>query len=230
MDITIPYIKRKFGEFNQQIFAGRLPMPPIRLSHAKTFLGACVYKKRTGKDGRVEKYDFVLRISTRMDLSEQEVEDTILHEMIHYYIGYNQLEDTSPHGVVFRKIMAGINAKYGRHIVISHKSSKAQSEQVVDRHPRYHVVAVVSFHDGRTGIKVLPRVLTSILRYYNGALASREVAAVRLFMTHDAFFNRFPNSSSLKVHFVPVDEIQSHLVGAEKLECDGKRIQRNQQV
>lgn len=228
MDITIPYIERKFGEFNRQIFAGKLPMPPIRLSHARTFLGVCAYKKRKGKDGRTEKYDFSLRISTRMNLSEQEVEDTILHEMIHYYIGYNQLEDTSPHGQIFRRIMADINAKHGRHITISHKSSKAQSEQAADLRPRYHVVAVVSFHDGRTGIKVLPRVLLSILKYYNGVLTSREVASVRLYMTQDPFFNQFPNSSALKVHFIAVDEIQSHLAGAEKMGCDGKRIKRNQ--
>lgn len=230
MDITIPYIEQKFGEFNRQIFAGRLPMPPIQLSHAKTFLGVCAYKKRKGKDGKIEKYDFSLRISTRMDLSEQEVEDTILHEMIHYYIGYNQLEDSSPHGQIFRRIMADINAKHGRHITISHKCSKVQSEQAADQRPRYHVVAVVSLRDGRTGIKVLPRVLPSILKYYNGVLNSREVSSVRLYMTQDPFFNRFPNSSALKVHFIPVAEIQSHLTGAERLECDGKRIQRNQQV
>ena len=84
MNITIPYVKQKFEEFNQQMFAGKLPMLPIRLSDAKTFLGVCTYKKRKGKDGKLEKYDFTLRINTRIDLLEEEVEDTIIHEMIHY--------------------------------------------------------------------------------------------------------------------------------------------------
>ena len=53
MEITIPYIKHKFEEFNQQMFAGKLPMLPIKLSDAKTFLGVCTYKKRIGKDGKV---------------------------------------------------------------------------------------------------------------------------------------------------------------------------------
>lgn len=44
MEITIPYIKHKFEEFNQQMFAGKLPMLPIKLSDAKTFLGVCTYK------------------------------------------------------------------------------------------------------------------------------------------------------------------------------------------
>ena len=53
MEITIPYITRKFEEFNQQLFAGKLPMLPIHLSNAKTFLGACTYKKRKGKNGKI---------------------------------------------------------------------------------------------------------------------------------------------------------------------------------
>ena len=106
------------------MFAGKLPMLPIKLSDAKTFLGVCTYKKRIGKDGKVEKYDFALRVNTRIELSEDEIEDTIIHEMIHYYIGYNQLEDTSAHGAIFQQVMNAINEKYGRHLSISHKSSK----------------------------------------------------------------------------------------------------------
>ena len=115
------------------MFAGKLPMLPIKLSDAKTFLGVCTYKKRIGKDGKVEKYDFALRVNTRIELSEDEIEDTIIHEMIHYYIGYNQLEDTSAHGAIFQQVMNAINEKYGRHLSISHKSSKSQKEQAVDK-------------------------------------------------------------------------------------------------
>ncbi len=228
MDITVQYIARKFDEFNKLMFAGKLPMLPIRLSNAKTFLGACTYKKRRGKYGRMERYDFTLRINVRIELTEEEVEDTIIHEMIHYYIGYYQIEDSSAHGKIFRQMMNTINERYGRHITISHKASKAQKEQAVNKRQQYHVIAVVSFHDGRTGIKVLPRVLTSILKYYNGVLAAREVASVRLYMSNNIFFNKYPNSSTLCVHYVDANEVNQHLIGAEKMVCDGKRIIRNQ--
>lgn len=227
MNITIPYVRQKFEEFNQQMFAGKLPMLPIRLSDAKTFLGACTCKKRKGKDGRIEKYDFTLRINTRIDLSEEEVEDTIIHEMIHYYIGVNQLEDTSAHGEIFQQIMNAINARYSRHLTIAHKGTKEQNEQAIDSRQRYHVVAVVEFHDGKTGIKVLPRVLPSILKYYNGVSKVKDVSTVKLYMSKDVFFNRFPNSSAMNVHFLDSDEINQHLIGAEKMECDGKTIIRN---
>ena len=224
MKATIPYIEQKFEEFNRQMFGGKLPKIPVELSDAKTFLGQCVFKKRKKPFGKMELYDFRLRINTRLDLPEREVEDIIIHEMIHYYIGYNRLEDTSAHGPLFLSIMNESNRKFGRNLTVSHKSTKEQREQLQDKHSHYHVIAVVNFHDGRTGIKVLPRVLRSILYYYNNVLANSEIASIQLYMSNNVFFNRYPNSSALKVHFLETDEIRKQLEGAEKMECDGKAL------
>lgn len=226
MEITIPYIRSKFEEYNRLMFGGSLPMPAIRLSNAKSFVGLCTYRKQKTLLGKTRHTDFTLRFSTRIELSEAEIEDTIIHEMIHYYIGYHQIPDTSTHGQVFRQWMNGINQKYGRHITISHKSSKEQREQAVDKRRHWHVVAVVEFHDGRKGIKVLPRVLQSILKYYNAVGGSSEVASVSLYMSNDIFFNRYPNSSVFKVHIMEPEVISSHLTDADRLKCDGKRIYR----
>ncbi len=228
MKATIPYIEQKFEEFNRHMFGGKLPKIPVELSDAKTFLGQCVFKKRRKPFGKTESYDFRLRINTRVDLPEREVEDTIIHEMIHYYIGYNQLKDASAHGPLFLSIMNEINRKFGRNLTVSHESTKEQREQLQDKRSHYHVIAVVKFHDGRTGIKVLPRVLRSILYYYNNVLANREIASIQLYMSNNVFFNRYPNSSALKVHFLEADEIRKQLEGAEKMACDGKEIKRNQ--
>ena len=228
MKATVPYIEKKFEEFNRQIFGGKLPKIPVELSDAKTFLGQCVYKKRRKPFGKAELYDFRLRINARVDLPEREVEDTIIHEMIHYYIGYNKLEDASAHGPLFLGIMNEINRKFGRNLTVSHKSTQEQREQLQDKRSRYHVIAVVSFRDGRKGIKVLPRVVRSILYYYNNVLASKEIKDIQLYMSNNVFFNRYPNSSAMKVHFLETDEIRKQLEGAEKMECDGKTIKRNQ--
>lgn len=58
MDITIPLIKQKFDEYNQQMFGGKLPTLPIKLSNAKTFLGKCCFTTRRGLTGKVEYRDF----------------------------------------------------------------------------------------------------------------------------------------------------------------------------
>lgn len=227
MKATVPYIRQKFREFNQLFFAGTLPELPIELSDAKGFVGVCRYKSRQKEDGTVELYDFKLSINTRIDLPEREIEDTIIHEMIHYFIGVNRLEDSSSHGPMFQHLMKTINEKYGRNITISHKTTESQREELIDKKPHYHVVAVVSFTNGKTGIKVLPRVLPRILNYYNKVREQKTVVDIKLYMSNDIYFNRFPNSSALNVHYIEPAELEEHLKDAEVLGCDGKTITKN---
>lgn len=119
---TIPYIQSRFDEFNARFFAGALPPVPIKLSNARTFLGKLTFtKRRKWLFGEWTYSNFVLRINTRFDLPEQLIEDTILHEMIHYYIAVNQLRDTSTHGRLFRQEMKRINAEGNRQITISYR-------------------------------------------------------------------------------------------------------------
>lgn len=224
MIATIPYVECKFEEYNQQMFAGQLPKLPIELSDAKTFLGKCVYRKRIKTDGKTEYYDFRLRINTRIDLPEQEVEDTIIHEMIHYFIRWNQMEDSSSHGPIFQHLMNSINEKYGRHVSIRHKGTEEQNEQAIDKRQHWHVVAVVHFKDGRTGIKVLPRVMPSIVNFYNKVGVTNDVVNIDLFMSNDIFFNRYPTSSALKVHYVEKKEVMSHLTDAKSLSIKGQKV------
>lgn len=213
---TREYAERKFGEFNALIFNGQLPPIPIRTTRAKTFLGKCVYSRRRKLPGRAEYYNFSLRISTSYDLPEAEIEDTVIHEMIHYYILYNGITDTSAHGKVFRQIMADINARYGRHVSISHRGAAAPPAAAAESR-KWHVVAVVEFLDGRTGFKVLPRVRQSIGAYTAGVARAAEVSSVRLVWTDEPYFNSFPVSKALRVHVVGKDKLAELLAGAEGL-------------
>ncbi|MBR5842245.1 MAG: SprT-like domain-containing protein [Bacteroidaceae bacterium] len=226
MKATIPYIEKKFEEFNQLIFEGKLPKLPIELSDAKTFLGMCVYKKRRTLWGKMECYDFKLRINTRIDLAEAEVEDIIIHEMIHYYIGYNKIVDTSAHGKVFRQLMQKINEQFGRHIRISHKPTQEQKEQMYGTKRQWRVVAFVVFKDGRTGIKVLPRIVPKIRNYYDLVGRESSVESIEMYMTNDTFFNRYPSSSALRVHYIDRADAEKHLEGANRLAWDGDRLIR----
>lgn len=217
MKATIPYVEKKFEEFNQLMFDGQLPKLPIELSDAKTFLGVCAYKRKRTLFGKIVCYDFKLRINTRIDLEEQEIEDIIIHEMIHYYIGYNKIVDTSAHGRVFRQIMNTINEKFGRHIKISHKLTREEKQQLYDTKRRWRVVAYVTFNDGRTGIKVLPRIAHRIVNYCDVVGQDSKVQSIELYMTNNPFFNRYPNSSALRVYYIDKAEADKHLQGADKL-------------
>ena len=217
MTPTLQYVQEKFREYNQLFFKGALPEIPVELSDAKGFIGVCKYKKRRLEDDSVELYDFRLSINTRIDLPEEEIEDTIIHEMIHYFIGINRLEDSSSHGPMFQHLMNTINQRYGRHITISHKGTKEEAEQAIDKRARWHVIAVVTFFGGRKGIKVLPRVMERILVYNNGLSKAQGVESIDFFMSNDPFFNRFPNSAALNVYDLPREDLDAHLVGAKKV-------------
>lgn len=208
---TIEYVQQRFREFNVTMFDGRLPEPPISITNAKTYLGVCAFRKHRKWHGRLEYSDFKIRISRRFDLPQSEIDDTIIHEMIHYYIGLFSPTDMPGHSALFRRMMADINARYGRHISVSHRLTPDQQEQAIDNRPKKHIVARVVLKDGRTGIKVIPCMEHHIRRYRRGMMASGKVSSIEFFQTTDPFFNRFPSSSAFTVYFPDPDVLAQHL-------------------
>ncbi len=208
---TIEYVQQKFREFNVTMFDGKLPEPPISITNAKTYLGVCAFRKHRKWHGRLEYSDFKIRISRRFDLSRDEIDDTIIHEMIHYYIGLFSPADMPGHSALFRRMMADINTRYGRHISVSHRLSAEQQEQATDHRPKKHIVARVVLKDGRTGIKVIPCMERHIRRYHRGMMASGKVSSIEFYQTTDPFFNRFPSSSAFTIYFLDPAVISAHL-------------------
>lgn len=204
MRATIPFLQERFETFNRDIFDGGLPPVPLKLGRARRSLGACTYKKRRKLFGKMEFYDFCIRISVLYDLPENELEDILLHEMIHYEILVNQLQDSSSHGKLFRSRMREINERFGRHIGISHKLTDDELKIVEGPKPKWRVVALVKMKDGRTGIKVLPRIEERLKAYRRGLKLSGQVESVEFYWSDDPCFLRFPKSSALNVFF-PTD-------------------------
>lgn len=211
------------------MFGGRLPEIPIRLSKATTYLGQCVSRIKTLADGRREHYDFELRFSTSRDLPKAVIEDTIIHEMIHYFIHYNGLADTSAHGPVFRAIMNSINTIHGRKLTISHKdnnTSPADTEPTLAG--RWHVIAVLHLSDtdnDKIGIKVLPRSTERVLEYYRRVSESAQVSKIDLYLHNNSYFDRYPTSAALRYHPASLSEISPYLTGARPLTVNGNRLE-----
>lgn len=193
-------------------------MPPILLSRARSFVGMCSAKRRRTQSGDVQLYDIRLKFSICFDLQEEEWEDTIIHEMIHYYIDTNGLKDTSPHGRLFRQMMDDINRRFGRNISVRHKSTPEQREALYSARRVWHVIALVYFADNRKGLKVLPRILQRIKTYRAVMLRDPRITRIDFFMSNDTYFNRFPNSSSFNVILAEEKEFMPHIKEAESLE------------
>lgn len=224
MKATRKFIEERFARFNREIFGARLPEIPVRMSDAATFLGMCVAKVRPLQGGRKEHYDFELRISTRHDIPERELEDVVIHEMIHYFIMYNELADTSPHGEIFKGMMKAINKGHGRNITVSRRMTAEEKAEVSGIRRAWHVIAAVRFRNGGTGVKVLPRVQPKILDYYRHVAAAPEVREISLYL-HDApFFNRYPVSAAYRVHEIEETLLMENLKGAHRLEIRGGKL------
>ena len=110
MIVTIEWMEEWFSRFDHEYFGGKLPVPELGLTHAKTRLGQLAYK-RASRWGRTKLYDFKLSMSTYYDMTDKQAKSVLLHEMIHYIIGYTGLKDTSAHGVVFKGLMDKLNSQ-----------------------------------------------------------------------------------------------------------------------
>jgi len=223
---TIEYIQQSFDRYNLLLFGGRLPRIPIRLSDAKTYLGQCVSQIRTHPDGRNEHTGFELRISTRFDLPEATVDDTIIHEMIHYFIHYNGLSDTSAHGPIFKSIMHSINTVHGRNLSVSHHTTPKQHEEANSR-PRWHVIAVIHLRDaspGTVGIKVLPRSAEKVIEFYRRVNSAPQVSGIDLYLHNAPYFNRYPTSAALRYHPTQLADITPHLASARPITIQGSTL------
>lgn len=220
-NITIPYIQHKFDDFNRQYFGNQLPPIPIKLSNAKTFLGkVCFRKERKLLSRKWHYFDFVLRINTRIALPEEVVEDIILHEMIHYYIVVNQLQDSSAHGRLFRAEMARLNAE-GRHIRISHQLSVEQREQAQGK-PKWRVVCVAYFKDGRVGVKVVPKQERHIRYFHRVAIAHFPIEHLDWYFSDSSLFAQYPSSSALRFYVcMDITLLQDALQTARRLVVSG---------
>jgi len=220
MKPTAEYIAARFAEYNARFFEGKLPVPVFRSGNAATMLGHLKYRRRRGMLGRVTYSDFVLTVSARFDLPEREVQDTIIHEMIHLYILSGGIRDTSSHGRVFRAWMQKINTEYGRHVTISHRFTS--EELSADTHLRKHYICVCELADGRTGVTVTAE--SAVFTIHRQLPRAFTLTGCRWYGSTDPYFNRFPHVRTPKIYIVDRKELEPYLGSSVELVCDGRSI------
>lgn len=175
-------------------------MPEMGITRAKTRLGQLSFKRAT-RWGRTKLYDFKLSISTYYDMTDRQAKSVLLHEMIHYVIGYTGLKDTSSHGVVFRGMMDSLNRKYGWDIRVmtstkGWKVSESARERKETKGPQTYLMLAIEMRDGK---HYLSRVNPSFARRIESQLKDlREVSSHHWYTTQESYFEDYPQVRSLR--------------------------------
>lgn len=166
-----------------------------------------------------------LTLSCRYDLPEAQLEDIVIHEMIHYYIHHSKLRDTSSHGQIFRRMMEDINKRYGRHITISHRCTKEEYES--DTAKVHSIICLCTMTDGR---KLICKASQSkIFELHKAFQEWDKVAKEEWYWVYGSYFNRYRRVLTPKLFEVDTEGlnlIESSIRLEFAVESDGRLILR----
>ncbi len=212
------FITEKFREFNRIIFNGSLPDVRIAVSNARTRLGYLKYVRLRPGQKPVPGH-YTLAVSRYYDLDRFELEDTLIHEMIHLYLHWNGINDPTPHGPNFIAMMKSVNRRHRRRITVSSRTTEQKAES--DTNIRMHYLTTVRLRGGERTITVCAR--TRIFEFDDMLGRMPEVESREWYVSTDPWFNRYPSVRTLKLYKVPDQEkLDSLLATAIRCEIAGK--------
>ncbi|MCM1111209.1 MAG: SprT-like domain-containing protein [Clostridium sp.] len=221
MRATAAFVRDRFDRFNRELFGGILPPIAIRISRSKRTLGTFVFP--AGTDNPAAPRDpsrCTLTVSSVMDFPENEIEDTIIHEMIHYYIWFRRIADNGAHGLRFRALMDRINRETGRTIGVRRRLTDEERDTDTSRRHNY----IISLrYNGRRAIAVCAR--TKIFEFHKAFSQAGAATDIEWFWSCDPWFNRFPQFRTPKFIYLNEDDYARFLsVDKTPCTCDGRRF------
>jgi len=109
MNITKRILEEKFKEYNSLYFNNKLTKPKFFFLNDKRNYGRILLGSRNGK------IPTEIWISKMLNVNEEILKDTLIHEMIHQYV-YERLYGLKyqliTHGIKFRYVCWKLNRKY----------------------------------------------------------------------------------------------------------------------
>ena len=98
-----------FSECNKKYFNSSLPTPKFGLINKTNILARFEYFKEKDKKIKHKKILF----SDCFDFDEKVFINLMVHEMIHYYLAWNNIKNPTKHGEEFMKIANKLNEEFG---------------------------------------------------------------------------------------------------------------------
>lgn len=219
MRADLNFVKERYDYFNRLCFNGILPQIKLRISPSLRTLGTFRFPRIRPKN--LDASMLTLSVSNRLDFEPHVIEDTIIHEMIHLYIYWFDLRDSSSHGAIFRNMMAAINSRHGRSVTISRRSTTTERQS--DRISKVRLILVCTLKSGERTVTVCaPKYARTIV---NSANRINDIINYTLHLSNDSRFSKYPNSRTLKLYRINSVELDQSLRDSKKVDYSNGKFQ-----
>lgn len=115
-------MKRIFLECNEKYFNNNLPIPLLKTFNEINVMGRFSFFKNK-KYAKKPITGQTIFMSDCFIYPKKDFINTMVHEMIHYYLAWNRIGDNETHGNEFMKMAKELNEKYGLNITIKKDAS-----------------------------------------------------------------------------------------------------------
>lgn len=121
-----------FWDCNEKYFDNSLPTPWFETVNSINVIGKFEYHKNK-RNSKKPIRDQVIKMSDCFDYPEKDFIETMVHEMIHYYIAWNRIKVIRSHGRVFMRMANEMKEKYGLNLT---KKIDASSFKLTENAPK----------------------------------------------------------------------------------------------
>jgi hypothetical protein len=121
-----------FWDCNEKYFDNSLPTPWFETVNSISVIGKFEYHKNK-RNSKKPIRDQVIKMSDCFDYPEKDFIETMVHEMIHYYIAWNRIKVLRSHGRVFMRMANEMKEKYGLNVT---KKNGASSFKLTENAPK----------------------------------------------------------------------------------------------
>lgn len=207
----IQFLRERFDYFNSLIFTPQLPAVRLRISNGKRQLGCFRYPRKRPASSEQALALCSLSLSNVYDREQAELEDVIIHEMIHFCVWLNRIDEPS-HGPEFQRLMNTINSRFGRNIRISENLS--EEIKASDTREKLHIIVAVDMPDGN---KAFACTTQSAVPFINKVLYDNNLPH-RWYVSLDPWFNSYPKVRTPKLFNITEENYRTHILPARKVE------------